>query len=123
MSKIIYYIGAGASYGRKEAREVLEEGTENEHLIVHEGLPIVNEITRSLLTFKKAIERASIDNEHYYVFKNNSPYQIKGANVNRHEQNSSEILKIYIKHPLSMPRLTLMLRSSFWQGVMKTLND
>ena len=83
MSKIIYYIGAGASYGRKEAREVLEEGTENERLIVHEGLPVVNEITRSLLTFKKAIEGASIDNEHYYVFKNNSPRRIKGANINQ----------------------------------------
>lgn len=83
MSKIIYYIGAGASYGRKEAREVLDKGTENERLIVHEGLPIVNEITKSLLAFKVAVEGASIDNEQYYVFKNNSPHQIKGANVNR----------------------------------------
>ena len=37
MSKIIYYIGAGASYGQKEAREVLDKGTEKERLIVGNG--------------------------------------------------------------------------------------
>lgn len=83
MSKIIYYIGAGASYGRKEAREVLDKGTEDERLIVHEGLPIVNEITKSLLAFKVAVEGASIDNEQYYVFKNNCPCRTKGSDINR----------------------------------------
>lgn len=75
MSKTIYYIGAGASYGRYEAREVLNKGTENERLIIHEGLPIVSEITKSLLTFKKAVEEASIGNENLNVPINNNGYQ------------------------------------------------
>lgn len=28
MSRVIYYIGAGASYGRKDAREVFNKGSE-----------------------------------------------------------------------------------------------
>lgn len=81
MSKLIYYFGAGASYGRKEAREILDEGTENERLIVREGLPIVNEIAKSLLTFKKAIEDAPIENEKSYLFMN--MYQTDGSSINR----------------------------------------
>lgn len=53
MSKIIYYIGAGASYGRKDAREVLDEGTRDERLIVHEGLPVVNEIAKCVYLHSK----------------------------------------------------------------------
>ena len=81
MSKLIYYIGAGASYGRKEAREILDKGTENERLIVREGLPIVNEIAKSLLTFKKAIEDAPIENKKSYSFMN--MYQTDGLSINR----------------------------------------
>ena len=68
MSKIIYYIGAGASYGQSDAREVIDKGTENERLIVREGLPVVNEIAKSLLTFKMAVEDAHIESERIYVF-------------------------------------------------------
>lgn len=81
MSKIIYYIGAGASYGRKEAREILDEGTEKERLIVHEGLPVVNEIAKSLLSFKEAIENTQIESETFYVFMNR--FQAKGSDINR----------------------------------------
>ncbi|MBR1527553.1 MAG: hypothetical protein IJ640_13000 [Prevotella sp.] len=81
MSKLIYYIGAGASYGRKEAREILDEGTEKERLIVHEGLPIVNEIAKSLLTFKEAVENAPIESERLYTFMDK--YQTEGSNINR----------------------------------------
>ena len=80
MSKIIYYIGAGASYGRKEAREVLDEGTDKERLIVHEGLPVVNEIAKSLLAFKVAIENTQIETESSYLFMNR--YNTNGSRVN-----------------------------------------
>lgn len=33
MSKIIYYIGAGASYGKNDARELIGKGTDNERLL------------------------------------------------------------------------------------------
>lgn len=82
MSKIIYYIGAGASYGRKEAREVLDEGTENERLIVREGLPVVNEIAKCLLTFKEAVEKAPIDTDRSYKFMNLN-YQNNGSEIDR----------------------------------------
>lgn len=81
MSKLIYYIGAGASYGRKETREILDEGTEKERLIVREGLPVVNEITKSLLTFKEAIENAPIETERLYTFMD--MYQTEGSNISR----------------------------------------
>ena len=37
MSKIIYYIGAGASYGKNDARELIGKGTDNERLLIHGG--------------------------------------------------------------------------------------
>ena len=82
MSKIIYYIGAGASYGRKEAREVLDEGTKKERLIVREGLPVVNEIAKCLLTFKEAVEKAPIDVDRSYKFMNLN-YQNNGSKIDR----------------------------------------
>lgn len=80
MSKLIYYIGAGASYGRKDAREILDEGTEKERLIVHEGLPVVNEIAQSLLAFKEVLENIQIDTENSYRFMNR--YNSTGSSVN-----------------------------------------
>lgn len=79
MSKIIYYIGAGASCGRKEAREILDKGTDNERLIVREGLPIVNEIAKSLLAFKEAVENAPIETERFYTFMDK--YQTEGVKI------------------------------------------
>ena len=79
MSKIIYYIGAGASYGTKDAREILEEGTENERLIVREGLPVVSEIALCLKSFKIAVENAEIDPNQFYVF--NNKYQQQGDHI------------------------------------------
>lgn len=80
MSRIIYYIGAGASYGRMEAREVLDEGTENERLVVREGLPVVGEIAKSLLSFKEAVKEAPIETRKMYVFMNK--YKTEGADIN-----------------------------------------
>ena len=70
MSKIIYYMGAGASYGKKEAREVIDEGKEKERLLIHEGLPVINEIGKCLLAFKEAVANAPIDTNGHYLFLN-----------------------------------------------------
>jgi hypothetical protein len=56
MSKIIYYIGAGASYG--ESRVVLHpSGLNNvDEIIINAGLPIVSEIASRLRTFHKYVD-------------------------------------------------------------------
>lgn len=53
MSKIIYYIGAGASYGVRDpmTREIIE------------GVPVVNEIPAEFEAFKAFIEKAEIPEE------------------------------------------------------------
>lgn len=79
MSKIIYYIGAGASYGCKEAREVVGEGTDKEKLLIHEGLPVINEIGKSLQAFKEAVENAPIDTNIFYSFL--GMYQVSGNDI------------------------------------------
>lgn len=79
MSKIIYYLGAGASYGSKNKRELLDVGTENERLVVHEGLPVVNEITKSLVAFQVAVKNAIIDKKSYSFM---NKYVTDGIDVN-----------------------------------------
>lgn len=74
-------MGAGASYGRKDTREVLDKGTEKERLIIHDGLPVVAEIAPNLLAFKKAVEDAPIDENSLYIFMN--LYQTEGCNIER----------------------------------------
>lgn len=66
MSKIIYYIGAGASYGKNDARELIGKGTDNERLLIHEGLPVINEIGKCLLSFMEAVANAPIDTNGSY---------------------------------------------------------
>lgn len=80
MSKIIYYIGAGASYGNKNKRELLDEGTENERLLVHEGLPVVNEIAKSLVAFQEAVRNVDIIASKNYAFMDK--YKTIGTNIN-----------------------------------------
>lgn len=80
MSKIIYYIGAGASYGNKNKRELLDEGTENERLLVHEGLPIVNEIAKSLVAFQEAVRNVDIIASKNYAFMDK--YKTIGTDIN-----------------------------------------
>ena len=81
MSKIIYYIGAGASYGNKNKRELLDEGTEDERLLVHEGLPVVNEIAKSLVAFQEAVRNVDIIASKNYAFMDNR-YYTNGTDVN-----------------------------------------
>lgn len=80
MSKIIYYIGAGASYGNKNKRELLDEGTEDERLLVHEGLPVVNEIAKSLVAFQEAVRNVDIIESKTYTFMGR--YATDGTKVN-----------------------------------------
>lgn len=80
MSKIIYYIGAGASYGNKNKRELLDEGTEDERLLVHEGLPVVNEIAKSLVAFQEAVRNVDIIASKDYTFMDR--YVTDGTKVN-----------------------------------------
>ena len=67
MSKIIYYMGAGASYGK---RNIINKGTPNEECVLTEGLPIVAEIPNRIRRFRKYIEDCVIDTNSYYNFKN-----------------------------------------------------
>ncbi len=80
MSKIIYYIGAGASYGNKNKRVLLDEGTEDERLLVHEGLPVVNEIAKSLVAFQEAVRNVDIIASKSYTFMDK--YKTIGTDVN-----------------------------------------
>lgn len=80
MSKIIYYIGAGASYGNKNKRELLDEGTENERLLVHEGLPVVNELAKSLVAFQEAVRNVDIIASKNYAFMDK--YKTIGTDIN-----------------------------------------
>lgn len=80
MSKIIYYIGAGASYGNKNKRELLDEETENERLLVHEGLPVVNEIAKSLVAFQEAVRNVDIIASKNYAFMDK--YKTIGTDIN-----------------------------------------
>lgn len=68
MSRIVYYLGAGASYGREEGRLEVKSGNRT-LLEIKEGLPIVTEIPQSLLTFRKAIASAKLDGQKSIVFK------------------------------------------------------
>jgi hypothetical protein len=88
-------MGAGASCGSKEAREVLDRGTEAERLIVHEGLPVVNEITKCLLAFKDVVINAPIDTGGIYEFMNT--YRTDGYSVNRaRDELTKDIDELYV---------------------------
>lgn len=64
MSKIVYYFGAGASYG--ENRTILHPSGLNsvDEIIINAGLPIVSEIASRLRTFHKYVDgiNTSVEN-------------------------------------------------------------
>jgi len=68
MSKTIYYLGAGASYGKRG---------ENEKII--EGLPVVAEISEQFALFRSYIESARIPNDIDLVFQNT--YRQSASNI------------------------------------------
>lgn len=68
MSRVIYYMGAGASYGRKESRKIIYKGSDNERLSISEGMPIISEIGPSLLCFREAIRTVNINPSEIYSF-------------------------------------------------------
>ena len=93
MSKIIYYIGAGASYGKNDARELIGKGTDNERLLIHEGLPVINEIGKCLLSFKEAVVNTPIDTNDYSFL---NKFRVGGDDLN-HKRNSliADIKEVY----------------------------
>lgn len=76
MSKIIYYIGAGASYGK---RSVINMGSAEEETVLTEGLPIVAEIPNRIRKFRKFIDDCSIDPRAMYRFK--GIFQTRGSDI------------------------------------------
>lgn len=82
MSKIIYYIGAGASYGK---RNVINKGTPEEEIVLTEGLPIVSEIPNRIRKFRKFIEDCVIDTNISYEFKN--LFQTRGEDIVRQKND------------------------------------
>lgn len=81
MSKIIYYIGAGASYGTHQSRTIENKGTDDERLIITEGMPIVSEIPMRIKMFRDAVASVEINSDKMYVFKNK--YQQQGSAIIR----------------------------------------
>lgn len=68
MSKTIYYLGAGASYGRRDADKKIIE-----------GLPVVAEIPEQFALFRTYIETAEIPSESEMVFQNT--YRQTASNI------------------------------------------
>ena len=63
MSRVIYYIGAGASYGK---RTIDDSGLQ----IIEEGLPVVSEIDKELISFRNYLAGIEVKRDECYVFKN-----------------------------------------------------
>lgn len=53
MSKIIYYMGAGASYGKKEAREVIDKGTKKRGFLFMRDFLSLMKLERVSLLLRK----------------------------------------------------------------------
>lgn len=88
MSRIIYYIGAGASCGNRNTRETVNEHTPNAFLKLHEGLPIVSEIPLCLLSFKDAISKLEVDLNKDYIYLNRM--RVKGSMIETKRQQLIE---------------------------------
>lgn len=82
MSKIIYYIGAGASYGK---RKIINKDTLAEEEVLAEGLPIVAEIPGRIRKFRKFINDCVIDPTFMYRFK--GMFQTRGSEIERQKQD------------------------------------
>lgn len=88
MSKIIYYIGAGASYGEK--RTVLHPSGLNsvDEIIINAGLPIVSEIVSRLRTFHKYVDgiNTSVENNEIEI------WGLRFTEVNKELEDSKQKL-------------------------------
>lgn len=82
MSKIIYYIGAGTSYGTPRSRYIEKDDENNERLVITEGMPIVSEIPVRMKLFRKAVASVEIDPSVMYIFK--KMYQQHGGEIERY---------------------------------------
>lgn len=97
MSKIIYYIGAGASYGK---RQTINRGTPEEEVILSEGLPVVAEIPNRIRKFRQFISDCIINHDMYYEFK--GIFRTKGDDIERQRQEMlrdiDELIEGIINH-------------------------
>lgn len=97
MSKIIYYIGAGASYGK---RQTINRGTPEEEVILSEGLPVVAEIPNRIRKFRQFISDCVINHDLYYEFK--GIFRTKGDDIERQRQEMlrdiDELIEGIINH-------------------------
>ena len=63
MSRVIYYMGAGASYGKRAEDE-------SKHSFITEGLPVVVEIPEQFAMFREYLANAEIPTSGYKTFQN-----------------------------------------------------
>ena len=61
MQNITYYIGAGASFGKRD---------DVNNFIILEGLPIVSEIPSRMKEFRETLNKMEIDETTFYLFNN-----------------------------------------------------
>jgi hypothetical protein len=81
MSKIIYYLGAGASFGRREYPQIKGFVTEEIAPVVTEGVPVVSELALYLRMFEEAVSGAKIEDNREYVFGSTYPYSLEGEDL------------------------------------------
>jgi hypothetical protein len=72
---------------------LIGKGTDNERLLIHEGLPVINEIGKCLLSFKEAVVNTPIDTNDYSFL---NKFRVGGDNLN-HKRNSliADIEEVY----------------------------
>ena len=72
---------------------MIGKGTDNERLLIHEGLPVINEIGKCLLSFKEAVVNTPIDTNDYSFL---NKFRVGGDNLN-HKRNSliADIEEVY----------------------------
>lgn len=90
MSKIVYYLGAGASYG--ESRTIIQHpgSSEADEILINSGLPIVNEIASRLRSFHKYVNgiNTTVENNEIEIWR------LKFIEVNKElEDTKQELLK------------------------------
>lgn len=97
MSKIIYYIGAGASYGK---RQIISKEKSDEEVILTEGLPVVAEIPNRIRKFRKFINDCVISHDLYYEFK--GMFNTRGSDIERQRldmlQDIDELIEGIVNH-------------------------
>lgn len=78
MSRVVYYLGAGASYG--EPRDYFNNLSQGRtEVFIKSGLPVVNEITDRLVSFQEYVNGMVVPNKSYFEIWNISVQSTKDA--------------------------------------------